>query len=81
MTRTTPNLPTRFRGWPALGVPLFSAAATEALVAELARGSAPVAVALLHGGPQHSVAAAGVGCGVRAARHSRLPVPYRVGGR
>ena len=82
MIRPPTNFITRFFRWLLLGVLLFSAAATEALVAHAARGSAPVAVVLRIWGLQHSATAASVGCDARA--HNPVDIPAlqrRVGGR
>ena len=85
MTRPTTNLITRFYTWTVVGLLLFFVAISEALVAQAARGSAPVAVVFGNGGQQHGTTAAGVGCDANNPR-GNIPIDLpadlrRVGGR
>jgi len=88
MSRHSTNFITRFFAFLVVGLLLFSTAATEALVAHAARGSAPAAVALRNGALQHSATATGVGHSARTHHpfnpHDTIGFPAdfsRVGGR
>ncbi len=88
MSRHSTNFLTRFFAFLVVGLLLFSAAATEALVAHSARGSAPAAVVLRNGAQQHGTTATGVGHDTRTYHpfnpHDALGFPAnlsRVGGR